>query len=145
MSVYVVGQVHAPGVVSLSAGARVVDAIKAAGGATSKADLTAVNLARRVTDGEQIVVPRPGQPIPAAGASSAAKSPGADAHPGQAVNLNTATEAQLDELPGIGPVIAARIVAWRQENGQFTSVDQLGEVSGIGNAILAKVRPLVTV
>ncbi len=141
---YVVGQVRSPGVVSLNAGARVVDAIEAAGGATSRADLTAVNLARKLTDGEQIMVPRPGQAVPPA-SPGGAETPGAETHWGAAVNLNTATQAQLDELPGVGPVIAGRIVEWRQQNGQFTSVDQLGEVSGIGDATLAKLRSLVTV
>ena len=134
--------------VSLSSGARVIDAIKAAGGQTRRADLSAVNLARRVTDGEQITVPRPGQPVTAASGvapSSGSESSGATAVSGQPVNLNTATEAQLDELPGVGPVLAGRIVAWRQQNGQFTSVSQLGDVSGIGDATLAKLRSLVTI
>lgn len=141
--VYVVGQVREPGVVTLPAGARVEDAVEAAGGATGKADLAVINLARPVQDGEQIVVPKPGESLPAA-APSAAASPGASGAVGP-VNLNTATAADLDALPGVGPVIAQRIVDWRTQNGGFTSVDDLGEVSGIGDATLSKLRPLVTV
>lgn len=168
VSVYIVGQVRKPGVVTLPPGARVVDAVEAARGATARADLAAVNLARRLADGEQIIVPRRGEVVAggggpgglaggSAGGGSGAAGPGAGAagtspagaaagSAGQGVlNLNTATVAQLDELPGVGPVIAGRIVAWRQENGPFTKVDQLGEVEGIGPATLGKLRPLVTV
>ena len=140
LSVYVVGEVRRPGVVSVGAGARVDDAIEAAGGASAKADLTAINLARRVTDGEQLVVPRPGQVV-----AGPPKDAAAGGDSGPLVNLNTASETQLDELPGIGPVLAGRIVAWRQQNGRFASTGQLGEVEGIGDATLAKLQPLVTV
>jgi competence protein ComEA len=153
--VYVVGQVRRPGVVALAAGARVEDAVQAVGGATGKADLAVLNLARKVIDGERIVVPRPGEKLPTAdpAADPGAVGPGAtsDAGSGQAgapgapVDLNAATVAQLDALPGVGPVIAGRIVAWRTENGRFTSVDDLAEVQGIGDATMAKLRPLVRV
>lgn len=154
--VYVVGQVRRPGVVTLPAGARVEDAVQAVGGATVKADLAVMNLARRVVDGERIVVPRPGEkvptadpvPDPAAGAGAGATAGAAGsmgAVPGAPVDLNTATVAQLDALPGVGPVIAARIVTWRQENGRFTTVDDLAEVQGIGDATMANLRPLVRV
>jgi competence protein ComEA len=155
LRVYVVGQVRRPGVVTLSLEARVEDAIEAVGGASEKADLAVMNLARKVVDGERIVVPRPGEKVPtpdpvadpgvaAAGAPSGAAGAGAAA-PGAPVDLNAATVAQLDALPGVGPVIAGRIVAWRQENGRFAQVDDLAEVQGIGDATLAKLRPLVRV
>ncbi|MGM7420966.1 helix-hairpin-helix domain-containing protein [Cellulosimicrobium sp. CpK407] len=139
--VHVVGQVVAPGLVTVAADARVADALDAAGGATAEADLAALNLARTVTDGEQIVVPRPGEAVPAAGSAPPSGGSAADG----TVDLNTADAAALDALPGIGPVLAERIVAWREENGPFTTVDELGEVSGIGPAVLADVRDLVRV
>ncbi|WP_244286200.1 ComEA family DNA-binding protein [Cellulosimicrobium cellulans] len=139
--VHVVGQVVTPGLVTVAADARVADALEAAGGATADADLAALNLARTVTDGEQIVVPRPGEAVPATGSAPPAAGTAADG----TVDLNTADAAALDALPGIGPVLAERIVAWREENGPFTTVDELGEVSGIGPAVLADVRDLVRV
>lgn len=137
--VHVVGQVAAPGVVELPAGSRVADAVEAAGGATAGADLAAVNLARVLVDGEQVVVPAPGQAAPAAAAG--AGGGGGDG----LVDLNTADAAELDTLPGIGPVLADRIVAWRAEHGRFTTVDELAEVSGIGPALLSRLRDLVRV
>ncbi len=130
---HVVGAVAAPGVVRLPAGSRVVDALAAAGGATADADLGRLNLARVLGDGEQIVVPRPGDPT-----SLAQVSPqGGGA--GQLVDLNTASVAELDGLPGVGPVLAQRIVDRRP----FTSVDELDEVSGVGPTLLERLRPLV--
>lgn len=155
--VHVVGQVRRPGVVSLAAGARVLEAIEAAGGAGAKADLAAVNLARPVVDGEQIRVPKPGEEATAApglAGSAAGASPGSQpgmqpgAVPGGSgtakVSLNTADVAALDTLPGVGPVLAQRIIDWRQQHGRFTSLDQLGEVSGIGEKVLARLTPLVS-
>jgi competence protein ComEA len=149
-------------VVRLPAGARVDDAVAAAGGALDGADLTRVNLARALVDGEQLFVPRPGEPLPAqlaappagAGQGEPAGQGGQGAGPGGAsgaggqgapLNINTATSAQLEELPGVGPVLAGRIVEWREQNGRFSSVDELGEVSGIGPKVLERLRPLVTV
>jgi competence protein ComEA len=143
--VHVVGQVRHPGVVTLPAGARVQQALKAAGGATAKADLVRVNLARSVVDGEQIVVPKPGQPIAGAPAGPTGSGSGAAASPASPVDLNSAGLEQLDALPGVGPVLAQRILDWRSENGRFSSVDDLGEVSGIGDKVLEKLRPLVRV
>jgi competence protein ComEA len=135
--VHVVGQVVAPGLVHLPAGSRLADALDAAGGATPEADLAAVNLARVLTDGEQIVVPRPGEQL--AGAIDAGSSgPGA-------MDLNAAGTGELDTLPGVGPVIAQRIVDWRTDHGGFGSVEELGEVSGIGPSLLDGVRDLVRV
>ena len=158
--VSVVGLVHTPGLVTLAPGARIADALKAAGGTTDGADTVGLNMARQVDDGEQIVVgiaPVKGQP-PVLGSSvtsgtAAPGPPGTGSHPGRpdkpgrpaAVNLNTATVQQLDALPGVGPVTAAAIVAWRDANGKFTSVDQLAEVDGIGPGRLEKLRPLVRV
>ena len=158
--VSVVGLVHTPGLVTLAPGARIADALKAAGGATDGADTVGLNMARQVDDGEQIVVgigPVKGQP-PVLGSSVTSGTappgpPGTGSHPGRpdkpgrpaAVNLNTATVQQLDALPGVGPVTAAAIVAWRDANGKFTSVDQLAEVDGIGPGRLEKLRPLVRV
>lgn len=149
----VVGQVRHPGVVRLAPGARVQDAVAAAGGASKHADLSAVNLARPVADGEQIVVPKPGEQPPAAGggvdsgaAPGGAGSGGAGAAgPVALVNLNTADVTTLDTLPGVGPVLSQRIIDWRTQNGRFSSVDELAEVSGIGDKILAQLRPRVTV
>ena len=127
-----------PGIAVLPAGARVVDALEAAGGARRGVDLTALNLARPVVDGEQILV----GVAPAAGVAGTLDSPvpGGDA----LVNLNTADQAALDTLPGVGPVTADAILAWRDSNGGFTSVDELLEVDGIGEATLADLAPLVT-
>ena len=136
----VTGKVRRPGIVVLQAGARVVDALDAAGGARRGVDLAGLNLARLLVDGEQIVVGVPPPPGPAA---SAAGSPGPD--PGALVNLNTASLAELDELPGVGPVTAQAILDWRTGNGGFTSVDQLLDVDGIGEKTLADLAPLVTV
>lgn len=142
--VHVVGRVARPGMVRLRPGARVADAVAAAGGATPGADLSAINLARTVVDGEQIRVPRPGeQPTAASSAGAPAVSGPGGAAPA-AVSLNTADVAALDTLPGVGPVLAQRIVDWRTEHGRFTSVDELGEVSGIGEKLLAQLRPKVT-
>lgn len=160
--VQVVGQIRRPGVVTLRSGSRVQDAVAAAGGALPSADLAAINLARVVADGEQIQVPKPGQTMsPPAGATgvvpgaSAGAAPGPVAPgpaagaggtaPGALVNLNSADVAGLDALPGVGPVLAGRVVDWRTQNGRFSSVEELGEVSGIGPKVLARLRPLVTV
>ncbi|MBO3093835.1 ComEA family DNA-binding protein [Cellulomonas dongxiuzhuiae] len=132
--VHVVGAVARPGIVRLPLGARVSDAIDAVGGGTPDAGLAAVNLARVLTDGEQLVVPLLGAPVPV---PSAALADGL-------VDLNTADAAALEELPGVGPVLAGRIVQRRTER-PFTSVDELDEVSGIGPALLADLLPRVRV
>jgi competence protein ComEA len=144
--VHVVGQVRHPGVVRLPAGARVEQALEAAGGATSKADLVRVNLARPVVDGEQIVVPKPGEAMTgAAGVVGGPLGSGSTTAAAAPVDLNTAGLAELDSLPGVGPVLAQRILDWRAQNGRFSTVDELGEVSGIGEKVLENLRPLVRV
>lgn len=142
--VHVSGAVDAPGVVSLPSGSRVDDALEAAGGATAEADLSSINLARPLEDGEQIHVPVPGEepPQPAAGpAGDAVSGTGSTG----SIDLNTASAAELEELPGVGPAIAQRILEHREKNGPFTSVDGLLEVSGIGPATLEKIRERATV
>jgi competence protein ComEA len=152
--VSVAGLVHKPGLVTLEPGARIADALTAAGGTVDGADLMGLNMARRVNDGEQIIVgiaAAPGEPA-AMGSSSTGDSgtaPPTNAEstspsaPGGLVDLNAATVDELDTLPGIGPVTAAAIIAWRDANGRFASVDQLGDVDGIGPARLEKLRHLV--
>lgn len=154
--VSVVGLVRTPGLVTLAPGARIADALQAAGGAVDGADTIGLNMARPLDDGEQIVVglaPISGQPS-ALGSSVASGSPSASKTPpprsgtpkaGGVVDLNSATVEQLDALPGVGPVTAAAIVAWRQAHGKFSSVDQLADVEGIGPARLDKLRALVRV
>ncbi|MBC7291047.1 MAG: ComEA family DNA-binding protein [Actinotalea sp.] len=140
--VHVVGRVHQPGVVELPAGSRVVDAVTAAGGATTEADLSGLNLARPVVDGEQVVVPRPGEDVPPVDVAGPAP-PGAPGPASGVTDLNRASVAELEALPGIGPVLASRIVAHRDQHGPFASVDDLQAVRGIGPALLADLRPLV--
>lgn len=147
--VHVDGEVHAPGVVRLAPGARVLDVVEAAGGLTGRADTDRLNLARLVADGERVWVPAPGQEVP--DLLDPVADPGAEAPTGPAasspahmVNLNTADQAALEELPGVGPVTAGHILAWRSEHGRFTSVEELLEVSGIGERTLEQLRPHVT-
>ncbi len=153
--VSVVGLVHSPGLVTLAPGARIADALQAAGGAVAGADTVGLNMARPLGDGEQIVVGLAAAPGRPATLGSSASGPAPASGPpapgsatpkaGEVLNLNTATVQQLDTLPGVGPVTAAAIVAWRQANGKFTSVDQLADVDGIGPARLEKLRALVRV
>lgn len=136
----VAGKVRRPGVATLPAGSRVVDAIRRAGGARPGVDLSSLNLARVLVDGEQVLVgvaPAPGV------AASASARPGA-AGDGALVNLNTATLEQLDSLPGVGPVTAQKILDWRTAHGAFTAIDELLEVDGIGEKTLADMAPRLT-
>lgn len=137
--VHVVGAVRRPGLYRLRDGSRVADAVQRAGGATAKAELALVNLAAPVADGIQVVVPLRAPPA----ASASGGGPAAEAAAGP-VRLNAATVEQLDELPGVGPTTAQRIVDWRQEHGAFASVDELDAVPGIGPARLEQLRELVT-
>jgi competence protein ComEA len=129
------GRVRKPGLVRLPSGSRVADAIDAAGGVLPDTDLTALNLARKVVDGELIVVGAPA-PAPAADGPAAA---------GAQINLNTATFPELQTLPGIGAVLAQRILDYRTAHGQFQSVNELRQVDGIGDATFAKLKDKVTV
>lgn len=133
----VAGKVRRPGIAVLPAGSRVVDALEAAGGASRGVDLTSLNLARPVVDGEQILVG-------VAPVDGVAGSLGDAPSGGTLVNLNTADQATLETLPGVGPVTAGSILAWRTDNGGFTAVDELLEVDGIGEATLEDIAPLVT-
>jgi competence protein ComEA len=138
----VAGKVRRPGIATLPLGSRVVDALEAAGGARPGVRLGTLNLARVLTDGEQVVV---GVAAPAGVAASAAGEPAPGAGGSTPmVNLNSATQTELEELPGVGPVTAQSILAFRSEHGAFTAVDELLEVSGIGDATLAKIAPYVT-
>lgn len=142
--VHVAGAVQHPGVVELPSGSRVIDAVEAAGGGLAEADLDRLNLAAKLADGERVLVQRVGDPpaVPAApGTSSDVPD---DAVPGL-LNLNTATPAQLEELPGIGPVLAAAIVTERDRRGGFRSVNELRDVRGIGEQRFADLAELVIV
>lgn len=140
--VSVVGTVVRPGLVTVPDGARVADVVEAAGGVLPGTEVAGLNLARRVSDGEQVVVGAPAPPAeaPAAGAGEQAAASGTA---GGKVDLNSATVAQLDGLPGVGPVTAQRIVDWRTRNGRFSRVDQLREIDGIGERKYAQLRELV--
>jgi competence protein ComEA len=140
--VSVVGRVAKPGLVTLPQGARVADALEATGGPVPGVRLGGLNLARRLGDGEQIYVgvPTPANAEPAPGASAGRSAPGG---PGGQVDLNSASLASLDTLPGVGPVTAQRILDWRTQHGRFATVDQLQEVDGIGPSRFAKLKELV--
>lgn len=138
-TVHVVGAVHDPGVYRLADGSRVQEAIARAGGATGRADLQAVNLAAKVADGQQVVVPRRGA------AASAVVSSGATAGPSAPVSLNAATAEQLDALDGVGPSTAQKILDFRTAHGGFSSVDDLAQIPGIGPKKLESLRQQVTV
>ena len=146
--VHVVGAVANPGVVSVPAGARVLDALRAAGGLVDDADPAELNLAAVVCDGCQIIVGTRANPhgevrtgSGGGGSGGTSGSSGTSA----TINLNTATAAQLETLPGVGPVTARNILAWRERNGRFTDVAQLQEVDGIGPKTYAQLAPLVSV
>ena len=152
--VSVVGLVRRPGLVRLAPGSRVADAIEKAGGARPGADLLSLNMAQQLRDGDQVLIGRSGgdqvrSAVVSAGADGGSVTggpSGARGAPTSAkLDLNTASETELDALPGVGPVTAKAIVAWREANGRFASVDQLAEVDGIGPGKLAKLKPLVTV
>lgn len=149
VTVHVVGAVKRPGVYTLPAGSRIADALEAAGGLRRSARPELLNLAARLADGQQIVLPgasdAPAAAVPsAAGPSSGASSgtPGGAPHGGK-ISLNSADAQQLQELPGIGPALAQRIIDFREANGPFASVEELDAVSGIGPAVLGNLRELV--
>jgi competence protein ComEA len=131
--VHIVGEVKVPGMYQLPLGARLVDAVFAAGGLTQEADNSSVNLARELSDGEQVIVSKVGQEATAGQPSQ-----------GGLVSINRAGDKQLEQLPGIGPALAARIIAWRDANGGFKTKKDLLKVSGIGESILAGFIDLIT-
>ncbi len=138
----VVGLVNEPGIVTLPAGSRVHEAIEAAGGLVGDVDTTSLNLARKLEDGEQLLVGiAPVAPVQGGAGTGASVSPDTQGR----TNLNSATADDLDDLPGVGPVTATAILVWRDEHGPFRSVDDLLEVKGIGEATLDELRDLVTV
>jgi competence protein ComEA len=141
--VHVAGWVRRPGVYELPEGSRVIDAVEVAGGPRTGAELGALNLAAPLSDGQQVLVAKQAAP---AGAGALPTAPGASpAGSAPLVNVNTAAAEELETLPGIGEVLAATIIAYREENGPFTAVDQLLDVSGIGEVTLEEIRDLVTV
>ena len=131
--VHIVGEVKSPGMYQLPSGARLVDAVFAAGGLTEDADNSSVNLARELSDGEQVVVFKVGEATDTGGQGS-----------GSLVSINRADSTQLEQLPGIGPALSARIIAWREANGGFKTKKDLLNVSGIGESILAGFIDLIT-
>jgi competence protein ComEA len=140
--VYVSGAVAHPDVYSLPHGTIVKDAVEAAGGAVSDADLDRVNMAQALSDGQQVYIPHVGEaptPAPASGGGTQA------AVPSGPININTATQAELETLPHIGPAIAARIVDYREKNGPFTKIEDIKKVSGIGPATFDDIKDLITV
>jgi competence protein ComEA len=139
--VHVAGAVRDPGVYRLPSGARVDDAVQRAGGATRRADLGGLNLAAELEDGRQVLVPERAR---RGGGAAAAAGTAAEPAPGQPLNLNTATLEQLDALSGIGPLTAQKILDFREERGGFGSIEELGEIPGIGEVRLASLREEVT-
>ena len=138
--VHVAGAVHRPGLIRVAAGTRVATALERAGGPTRRADLTLVNLAARLQDGQQIVVPLAGAPAGAGGGSPASGAAAGGAMPGAKIHLSTATAEQLEEVDGIGPTLAERIIEYRDAHGGLRSLDELSEVDGIGEQRLATLR-----
>jgi competence protein ComEA len=148
IAVHVAGAVARPGVVELAAGARVIDAVEAVGGAPAEADLDRLNLAAKLVDGERVYVPKVGQADPGAVAGEPAETsetPASAGTPSAKLDLNTATQTQLETLPGIGPAYAQAIIAERQRRGGFKAVNELRSVRGIGEKRFADIAALVTV
>lgn len=138
--VHIVGEIVAPGIYELDSGARIVDVIFAAGGFSEKADQASVNLAREVTDGEQVVVFRVGQaPSSTMGGAGSTLSSGESL-----ISLNRGSQAELEQLPGVGPALAARIIDWRTANGGFKKKEDLLNISGIGDKLFAGIKNEVT-
>jgi competence protein ComEA len=146
VTVHVAGAVAKPGVYDLAGGARVIDAIEAAGGGAPDADLNRLNLAAKVADGQRVLVQRVGEAAPAGSASAGGSgSGGGSADPSGLVNLNSATQAELEALPGIGPSLAGSIITERERRGGFRSVNELRDVRGIGEKRFADLKDKVTI
>ncbi|MFC5370267.1 helix-hairpin-helix domain-containing protein [Arcanobacterium bovis] len=147
--VYVTGAVNKPGLVTLNESARMNDAVEAAGGLSQNADTKEVNLAAQINDGEHIHIPVQGeQEMPASNTANSSLAKGNNNDPPSTttkkVSLNSASVDELDALPGVGPVTAQQIVQWRQQHGKFSSIDQLGQISGIGAKTIEKLRPYLS-
>ncbi len=140
--VHVAGAVRRPGVYALADGARVIDAVQAAGGLTRKADGTAINMARPLADGEQVLVPRRAPP---GGGGAGTDPPSGTSTSGGPVNINTASAGELETLPGVGPVLAQRIIDYREQHGPFRTPSDLQKVSGIGPKTFESIEPHITV
>ena len=154
ITVYVTGAVNQPGVVSVAAGARVADAVNACGGLLPTADAEKINMAQAVKDGQQIRVPEKGASKATKNATATASSSdngkarastGSDADAGELININTADEAELDKLPGVGPSTAQKIIEYRETEGQFASPEDIMKVKGIGKAKYEKMKDRITV
>jgi len=145
--VHVAGAVVRPGVVELPPGSRVIDAVEAAGGARPEADLDRLNLAAPLADGQRVAVAKVGEPPPVLdpGAAATGASAGGSAGSGGPLDLNTATQQQLEELPGVGPVLARSIISERERRGGFRRVEDLRSVRGIGDQRFSDLKALVTV
>jgi len=143
--VHVLGAVRTPGVVQLAQGARVQDAIRAAGGLTKNAEPGQLNLAQVLTDGQQVIVGTTGDPAGRVSGGQPGDASSGSAAPTEQIDLNTASKEQLESLPGVGPVTAASIVAWRGEHGRFSRIEELQEVDGIGPKTYAQIAPHVRV
>jgi competence protein ComEA len=135
--VHVVGRVKSPGVYELDVGSRLFDAVLAAGGFTADADQSSVNLARQLTDGEQIVILKLGDRAPSNGTSNQSSA-------SSMISINRASEAELESLPGVGPALANRIIDWRTANGGFKRKEDLLQVGGIGSKLFAGLEKLIT-
>lgn len=150
IAVHVVGAVPRPGLYEFAEGARVQDAIDAAGGQLSSADTSSINLAALLEDGQQLVIPYKDGEVPSASETQAPNLPGAEAtdessNASDLVNINTATVDELDSLPGIGPTIAQRIVDYREQNGPFDTIEDIMNVSGIGPSTYEQIKDLIIV
>jgi competence protein ComEA len=139
------GAIAKPGVYTLPAGSRVQDVIALAGDLTTNAETRALNLARKVNDGEQLYIPAIGEATPTTVPVASKATPGASKAPTGKININTATIAELDTLPGIGPAIAQRIIEYRAQNGAFQKIEDLKKVRGIGDVLFDQIKDLVTV
>ncbi len=138
ITVYITGEVNRPDVYELPEGSIVKDAIKKAGGVTKNADLIAINLARKITDGEEIIVPKQGSKVPEGTASTNSEENGK-------ININTASLSTLEKLPGIGEVKANAIIKYREEHNGFKTIHEITRVSGIGEKTFEKIKDLITV
>ncbi|AQP49195.1 hypothetical protein BW730_04245 [Tessaracoccus aquimaris] len=144
LRVHVAGAVASPGVVRVRDGTIVQEAIAAAGGLTADADPADLNLAAPVTDGMQIRIGTTSHPLGEVNDGATTEGAGSSATPGGPLDLNAASQAQLEDLPGVGPVMASAIIAWREEHGRFTAVEELQEIDGVGPKTYQRLAPLVT-